>query len=539
MMPRAVSLPAAFLAFLLLGGAIPAEARADAPTPTKPAAPAPAKPAARGPTSASAAAAGRGRTAERSPAEPGRVETAHSITLAGRRIAFRAIAETLPLRNPEGAETASVFTISYLAKSPPEKTRPVSFVFDGGPGASSVFLQLGALGPRILSTPESGAVPSPPYRLVDNPWSWLAFSDLVFVDPVGTGFSRGKGKGGNLEKPFFGVRADLRSLDTVIRLWLTRYRRWDSPVYLVGESYGGFRVAALSQSLARHVGVTASGIVMVSPALDLSLLHRRAADLIAPASELPSYAACAAALDGKTRDQSAVERFALSDYLLGLARLKGVPPPGDPFIARIARMIGISPEVVRRHRGRVPPRAFAASILRAKGEKVSLYDGTVARAAPAGAGSADPVLDPAIAAYTAAFNVYAANTLGYRTDLSYRALAREATREWNWQGAEAGAGGLGLALSSLEAMLLQHPQTKVLIVHGRYDLVTPYLASRWLVDQMAVPAAVRAGIVLKVYAGGHMMYMRPSARAALARDARSLYRASPSPLPRQAGGEGK
>lgn len=506
MMPRAFRALATLLAFLTVAGASRAEPRAATPAAEKPAA--------------------------ATLALPQRVESEHTITLQGRRIAFRAIAQTLPVFNREGVEAASVFTISYIAQNPSGTVRPVSFVFDGGPGASSVFLHLGALGPRVLETPQSGSVPSPPYRLIDNPSSWLAFSDLVFVDPVGTGYSRGVGKSKNPGKPFFGVRGDLRSIDTVIRLWLTRYRRWDSPVYLVGESYGGFRVAALSASLARHVGVTVSGIVFVSPALDLSFLRGSVGDLIAPASELPSYAASAAVLDGRPRDLGQVERFALSDYLLGLARLKGVPPSGNPFIAKIARMIGISPQIVRRDRGRVPARSFASRILQAKGEKVSLYDGTVARAAPSGSGSADPVLDPAIAAYTAAFNIYAANYLGYRTDRSYRALSREVHREWDWQGAQEGAGGLGLALSSLEKTLLQHPQTRVLIANGRYDLVTPYLASRWLVGQMAIPAAVRARIDLEVYDGGHMMYMRPSVRAAFARDAERLYQTGEAPVAR-------
>ena len=460
------------------------------------------------------------------PALPAKVETQHSLTLDGRKIDFRAIAETLPLTNRKGAVAASVFTISYVAGGTTGAPRPVSFVFDGGPGAASVFLHLGALGPRILETPESGAAPGAPARLADNPSSWLQFTDLVFVDPVGTGFSQAVGKGDNPDRPFFNVGADLRSLDAVVRLWLTRHRRWSSPVYLVGESYGGFRAAAMAESLERREGVTVSGLVMVSPALDLSVLHERLPDLIAPAVELPSYAAAAAALAGKGEsagNAAAVERFALSDYLVGLAAMTGVPAPGNPFVAQIAHAIGLSAKIVARYRGRVPRRVFAREIGRGKGEAASLYDATVTQPAPGEGGGGDPLLGPAAAAFTAAFDIYAPEYLGYRTDQPYRVLPRAVSRQWNWQGAEEGAGGLGLALSSLQSFLLRHPQTKVLIANGRYDLVTPYLGSRWFVDQLAIPAALRARIRLAVYEGGHMMYMRPSVRAAFARDAARLY----------------
>lgn len=474
------------------------------------------------------------KPAAASAALPAKVETRHTITLDGHKLEFRAIAESLPVTNANGAVTASVFTVSYLAAAAAGEPRPVSFVFDGGPGAASVFLHLGALGPRILETPETGAAPAPPVRLADNPSSWLRFTDLVFVDPVGTGFSEATGKGDNPDRPFFNVAADLRSLDAVVRLWLTRQRRWNSPVWLVGESYGGFRAAAMAASLERHEGVRVSGLVLVSPALDLSVLHQSVPDLIAPALELPSYAASAAALAGKVpgaQGEAAVERFALSDYLAGLAGLKGVPAPGDAFVARLAHMIGLSPETVARYRARVPQRVFAREILRSKGEEVSLYDATVTVPAPGeGGGPGDPVLGPAVAAFTAAFGIYAPEHLGYRTEKPYRVLPREISRQWNWDAAQEGEGGLGLALSSLQGFLQRHPQTKVLIANGRYDLVTPYLGSRWFVDQLAIPAAQRGRISFEVYDGGHMMYMRPSVRAAFARDAARLYKAAGAAL---------
>jgi carboxypeptidase C (cathepsin A) len=457
---------------------------------------------------------------------PAGVETHHTIALSGRRLDYDAVAETFALKNDKVETTAEIFTTSYLV-SGGAGGRPVTFAFNGGPGAAAVFLELGALGPRVLDTPESGAVPSPPFRLVDNPATWLPFTDLVFVDPVGTGFSRGEGKGKNPNEPFWNVHADLASLATVVRLWLTRHRRWNAPVYLVGESYGGFRAAALARALPEDVGVTVSGLVLISPALDMSLIGQDERDLLSAALPLPTYAAVAAideALPGSV-DLDRVEHFALSDYLVGLAGLKGDPGADDPFVARVAHLTGLPAEVVARHRGRIPNRVFARTIRRSEHQAVSLYDATVAR--PAGADprtdrAGDPILGPAAAAYTAAFQHYAAAFLGYHSELAYRALAGEVARDWNWQGAKQ-EGAYGLAMASLQQTLLEQPATKLMIVNGRYDLVTPYLASRWLVDQLQIPAEERARIGLHVYPGGHMMYMRPSARAALARDAAALY----------------
>jgi carboxypeptidase C (cathepsin A) len=471
---------------------------------------------------------------------PARVATHHTMGLNaaglnGRRLDYEAVAETLPVSDAKGNTTASIFTVSYLTDAENGSARPVSFVFNGGPGAASVFLHLGALGPQILQTPENGAVPTPPVRLVDNPATWLGFTDLVFVDPVGTGFSRGKGKDENPDKPFWDVRADIASLGSVIRLWLTRHQRWTSPVWLVGESYGGFRAAAMAQTLPHDFDVIVKGLVLVSPALDLSALHQTERDLLAAAFVLPSYAATAAAYDAASAGGSVAEaeRFALSNYLVGLAGLKGQPSAADPLIARVAQIAGVPADIVRRYRGRIPRHIFAREIRRNRGEVVSLYDSTIeAPAGPEGGGGGDPVLQPAVAAYGMAFNAYLAEVLGVHTDQPYRVLPHDVSQQWNWEG-ERQHGSEGLAMSSLEAALLEHPATKVLIVNGRYDLVTPYLSSRWLVDQLEIPEATRSTIQLRVYDGGHMVYMRPASRSLLARDAAELYDAREPSAPSQ------
>src|SRR6266581_5547073 len=238
------------------------------------------------------------KPAAAAPELPARVETRHTINLSGQALDYRAVAETIGLTDRKGEATASVYTVSYLADPPAGQQRPVAFVFNGGPGAASVFLHLGALGPRILDTPASGAVPGPPMRLVDNPSSWLPFTDLVFVDPVGTGFSHGKGKEENPDKPFWNVQSDLNSLGAVVRRWLSRHERWSAPVFLVGESYGGLRAAALAHSLEHDVGISVSGLVLISPALDIAVLHPDISNTLAPAFALPSYAAASAALSG-------------------------------------------------------------------------------------------------------------------------------------------------------------------------------------------------------------------------------------------------
>ena len=467
---------------------------------------------------------------------PARVATHHSIALQNRKIDYQAVAETLPVTDAKGSITASIFTVSYLAEVENGGERPVSFVFNGGPGAASVFLHLGALGPQILETTQDGAVPSPPLHIIVNQATWLGFTDLVFIDPVGTGFSRGKGKEENPDKPFWDVHADITSLDSVIRLWLTRHQRWTAPVYLVGESYGGFRAAAMAQSLPHDVDVIVKGLVLISPALDLSALHQSERDLLAAAFILPSYAATAAAFHPPSSANlvTEAERFALSDYLVGLAALQGQPPPGDAFIARVAEIAGISADIARRYRGRIPRHIFAREIRRKEGEAISLYDSMITRPAGPedGESAADPVLQPAVAAYGSAINAYLADELGVHSDLPYRVLPRDISQQWNWQG-ERQHGTEGLAMSSLEKTLIDHPDTKLLIVNGRYDLVTPYFASRWLVDQLEVPPAVRAGVRLRVYDGGHMVYMRPQTRLLLAHDAADLYGAAAGYAPSQ------
>ena len=460
---------------------------------------------------------------------PQHVETTHTIQLGQRKLDYRAIAETIALTDAKGVQTASIFTISYLADPTPGQTRPVAFFFNGGPGAAAVFLHLGAAGPRVIEPDPSGAVPTPPLHVIDNPSTWLDFADLVFIDPVGTGFSRGEGKDDNPGKPFWNVKSDIEALDSVVRLWLTKHQRWGDPVYLVGESYGGFRVGAMAKSLEREEGIVPTGIIMISPALDLMVVNGDITGLALASFSLPTFAATAASFSGQSGfDPKPVEEFALSDYLVGLAKMKGVPPPGDPFIAKVAEMIGLPVDIVRRERGWVGSSMFAHELRRDHDQVLSLYDAMITRSSPANPWdqtAGDPILDNSIAAFTAAFNAYAPDGLGYHSDLQYRVLPRYIGHQWNFDGSREGEDGLGLALSGLQTALLDHPATKIFIANGRYDLVTPYFSSRWLVDQLAIPQAARDAMQIKVYDGGHMMYLRAKSRDALAADVAALFAA--------------
>jgi carboxypeptidase C (cathepsin A) len=442
------------------------------------------------------------------------------------RLRYRATAETLPVRDRKGKTVADIFVVSYLAEDADKANRPVTFLFNGGPGAASAFLMLGAAGPKVLVTNDDGTVPRPPARLKDNPESWLSFTDLVFVDPVGTGFSRPTDTGDKADEPFWDVRGDVDTLSELVRLWLTRNERWASPTFLAGESYGGFRAVMMARALQRDQGVEVSGLVLVSPALEFSLLDGEVHHLLPWALRLPSMAASARA-QGKAPavPREAVERFALTDYLLDLAAMDR--PEDRPTAAerRVAELLGLPERIVDRHDGRIPISVFAKELLRDDGRVLSLYEGSIDSPDPNPDESRlgpDPMLDGVLAPYATAFNAYVRSELGYETDTPYRILNRDVSRNWDWGDGRRDRGDVG-ALDALESIMALNPSLRVLVAHGIYDLVTPYFASAWLLDRMALPEAVKENARLRVYEGGHMLYMRPSERARLTRDVRELY----------------
>jgi carboxypeptidase C (cathepsin A) len=374
----------------------------------------------------------------------------------------------------------------------------------------------------VVNFTDNGAAAVQPVQLADNPDCWLDFTDLVFVDPVGTGYSRSVAGTPEADRAFFGVDKDARAMVEFVRLYLTRAGRLLSPVLLAGESYGGFRAALLADRLL-SVGIAVRGAVLISPALEFSMLRANRFAVIPHALLLPSLAVANWEMrDGagaSLETLSEVERFARGDYLLHLSA--GISDDAK-IDAALARYTGIAVDIIKRHHGRVSGRIFKRQFEKRTDRLLSSYDATVSTPMPRDTGIRfDPILDSAIAALEPAFGQYVRSELGYRTDLPYHLLNREISEHWDY-GTSPTQQGFAGALMQLQKARTQRPALGVLIVHGYTDLVTPYSISRFLIDQLA-PIETARPIELRVYRGGHMMYLRPASRQALTHDARDFY----------------
>lgn len=460
--------------------------------------------------------------------DPQRSITRHVLPLAAGPVAYTATAEFLPLRDGAKEELAArIFTVAYTADGAEPGRRPVTFVFNGGPGAASAYMHLGAVGPRIVAFAEDGSLKPPPAPLVDNPDSWLGFTDLVFIDPVGTGYSRAVKTEGDAEKRFWSVDGDTRSMAEAVRLWLTRSGRWGSPKFLAGESYGGFRIAKMAEELIGRTGIAVNGLILVSPVVDFATIDDDG--LLGAALKLPAMAATAAAhgkAAGTPREAAqSAERFAFGPYLTGLAGLDyGRLGEAKGFFGDVAGRLGLPVETVIRHRGKVPGGVFARELLRDSGRVASIYDGTFTAADPDPAAARlpfDPFLKGTIPTYTTAFATYAASELGVRTEAPFHLLSDRVNRNWDWPRMSVPS-----AADALQTALTLQPSLRVVIAHGLTDLVTPYMASRWIASRLELPEDQRDRVRLAVHDGGHMMYTRAAGRAALAADARAVVEAA-------------
>ena len=448
--------------------------------------------------------------------------TQHSINTEHGRLAYTATAGTLPFYNLSGKRIASIFYTAYVARHAGEN-RPLTFVFNGGPGAASAFLHLGIAGPRLLDLGPGGR-DAARAELRDNPDTWLRFTDLVFIDPIGTGWSRTLKPADT--KNFWGVQSDAEAMAKIVALYVDHNNRAASPKYLFGESYGGFRAAKVASALQREQGIQITGIVMLSPLLEGTLTFGDNSSALRAALQLPSLAA--AELERKhtfSREAlAAAEKFAMTDYLVTLA---GAPPKGDAaraFYQRVADLTGLALDVVTQARG------FVANIyvknLRASDRKiVSPYDVTFAVDDPypevRSARGADPILDGISRAYGGAMAAYARNELGFKTDVTYVLLAQDAARQWDWEGSRS----LISAEDDLRVLFAFDPAFRLLIAHGYSDMVTPFAMTRYILDHL--PISDQTGHAqLKLYRGGHMIYLDPKSRKAFSDDAAAFFAAA-------------
>jgi carboxypeptidase C (cathepsin A) len=446
--------------------------------------------------------------------------TEHSLDIPGGKLAYTATAGTLSLFDQSGERSAAIYYTAYVAKNGGGANRPVTFAFNGGPGAASAYLNLGLVGPRILDFVGNDPAAA---RLQDNPHTWLAFTDLVLIDPIGTGWSRpAKADGGNA---FYGVRQDAQALAKTIALYLAKTGRSDAPKYLLGESYGGFRAAKVAQALQREQGITVSGVIMVSPLIEGGLIFGGSRFALGAALQLPSLAAAELERKGAFSKEALAEaeRFALTDYL---ATLAGPRPTGDAarnFYARVAQLTGLPEDTVTKARGFIRD-AYVKQLRSTEGKIVSRYDATFAVPDPfpeqETARGPDPLLDGLTRAYGGAFAAYARDELGFKSEMTYILLASDISGKWDW-GEGAGRGSAG-ASEDLRELLSYIPSFRLLVAHGYSDMVTPYAVSRYVLDHLP-PTDDPSRAQLKLYRGGHMFYIDAESRRAFSADAKAFY----------------
>ena len=446
--------------------------------------------------------------------------TEHSINTPAGKLAYTATAGTFSLFDQSGERSAAVFYTAFVTK-PNDQRRPLTFVFNGGPGAGSAFLNLGLVGPRLAAF--GNGYDGASVRLIDNPDTWLGFTDLVLIDPVGTGWSRpAKPDGGNA---FWGIHRDAESMAKVIALYVAKNGRVSAPKFILGESYGGFRAVKTARALQSDQGIVTSGILMVSPLLEGEFQFGGDRFALGAALRLPSLVAAELERKGtfNTAALAQAEHFALTEYLSTLA---GPPLHGDAahaFYARVAQMTGLPEDVIARERGFIRD-AYIKNLRGDEHKIVSHYDATFAVDDPnpetESARGADPFLDGFIRAYGSAFVAYARDELGFKTEMTYNLLASDISSKWDWQ--EGGGHAAPSVARDLRELLAFSPSFKLMIAHGYSDMVTPYAVSRYVLNH--IPASVDGERAeLKLYRGGHMFYVDPQSRKAFTADARTLY----------------
>jgi carboxypeptidase C (cathepsin A) len=454
-------------------------------------------------------------------AQPAEVTTHQILDLPGRVLRFTATVGSIRLRDGKDTPLTDIAFVAYQAEGAETATRPVTFVFNGGPGMASAWLQMGAIGPwRIQLDPASDG-PSASTVPIANAETWLDFTDLVFIDPPGTGYSQIVTTDAEAKRRLWSVGGDIDVLAQAVRRWLDHSGRIVSPKYILGESYGGFRGPKLVQKLRSDEGVGVSGLILLSPLLDAHVMSGYA-DPMAWVDVLPSEVAVVRAARGPVAraDMADVEDYAAGDYLVDIVRGTADQAAIDRLTARVSDLTGLDPALVRRMGGRLDVGTFRRRLK--PGSVISIYDGTVARADPAprerGGQFPDPVLAGFEAPVTAAMVAVYTDKLNWRSDTVYHLSNNAAFGAWEW-----GSGiGRPESLSALQADRSVDPHMRVLIAQGLFDLVTPYFGTARML-RLLPPMPGSAPVTLRVYPGGHMFYFNEASRAALRDDAKAVF----------------
>lgn len=459
--------------------------------------------------------------------------THHTLTLEGREPHYTATAGLQPQKDDSGATKASVFFVAYTLDDVAHRAqRPITFVFNGGPGAASVWLHLGAVGPRRVCLDDAGLPAGPPYRLVPNGSTWLDMTDLVFIDPVGTGYSRMAA--GQKREQFYGVKEDAASVGDFIRLYLTRSGRWPSPKFLAGESYGTTRAAALSQYLTDRHGIDVNGIILISAVLNFQVINaNKGVDLPYPLA-LPSLTATAwyhhklpADLQGDLANTlKEAQQFASGEYATALYQGDGLPDARRQAIAaKLERYTGLDRKTILAAHLRISPMLFEKKLLEDQEKVIGRFDGRItgpAAANPEPSPEYDPSLSRYLPLYTACINDYLRNELRYRSDLPYEVLTGQ-VHPWNF--GPDGSNGLYVG-DDLRQTMQQHPGLKVMFASGYMDLATPFAATEYTIDHLGLPPELRSNIRRCYYPAGHMVYHDPTSLEKLHEDVKGFVNAS-------------
>lgn len=449
------------------------------------------------------------------------VETRHELTLEDRRIAYKARAGVIPLKDEFDETQAEIFFVAYEAEGVDDvSARPLTFVFNGGPGSSSIWLHMGAVGPRRVRMEKEGWMPRPPYTLEINSQTWLDRTDLVFIDPVGTGYSRAAKE--ELDKKYWSFKGDIESVGEFIRLYLTRYQRWQSPLFLAGESYGTTRAAGLAGHLVDQ-GITFNGIILISTALDLRPIDFVPGDDLPYTLFVPTYAATAwyhrkleeGLLRRNLADLTAeVKAWAESELTVALMKGDRIGENERRRVARrLGRYTGLELDYILGSNLRIDIFRFCKELLREEKRSVGRLDARF-KGIEALAVTEKPEFDPSMLAtqppYTSTFNAYVRADLGVQTDLSYEVMSDKVNEKWEWE-----KGSLPTTGEALRGAMAKNPYMKVLVGQGYFDLATPYCATEYMITHMNIDATLRDNVHMEAYEAGHMFYLDVDCLAAL------------------------